>query len=81
MKMFDICNLSSSDEDEAAKLLIDHGAKVNSTNDDGETPLIIAAGNGHHSVLRVLTNHPQTKLHEQVCNTNTCVSVLVLALP
>ena len=60
-----IC-LSSSDEDEAAKLLLDHGARVNSTNKKGATPLIIAAVKGHHSVLRILTNHPQIKLHEQV---------------
>ena len=70
-KLFSICpcNLSSSDEDESAKLLIDRGAKVNPTNDKGATPLIIAAIKGHQSVLRILANHPQIKLHEQVCTT------------
>ena len=57
----------SSDEDEAAKLLIDRGANVNSTNKKGATPLIIAAVKGHHSVLRILANHPNIQLHEQVC--------------
>ena len=60
--------LSPSDEDEAAKLLIDHGAKVNSTNKKGATPLIIAAVKGHYSVLRILAHHPEIKLHEQVCS-------------
>lgn len=58
--------MSSSDEDEAAKLLIDRGAKVNATNKKGATPLIIAAVKGHYSVLRILANHPEIKLHEQV---------------
>lgn len=63
--------LSPSDEDESAKLLIDHGANVNSTNKKGATPLIIAAVKGHYSVLRILANHPEIKLHEQVCNSQT----------
>ena len=63
------CGLSLSDEDEAAKILIDHGAGLNSTNKKGATPLIIAAAKGHHSVLRILANNPQTNLHMQVCST------------
>ena len=59
---------TSSDENEATQLLIDHGAKVNSTNKKGATPLIIAAVKGHHSVLRILANHPQIQLHVQVSN-------------
>jgi ankyrin repeat protein len=54
---------ASSDENEATQLLIDHGAKVNSTNKKGATPLIIAAVKGHHSVLRILAFHPQIQLH------------------
>ena len=60
------CDVRCSDEDEAAKMLLDHGAKINSTNKKGATPLIIAAVKGHYSVLRVLANHRQVKLHEQV---------------
>ena len=60
-----LCILSS-DENEATQLLIDHGAKVNSTNKKGATPLIIAAVKGHHSVLRILAFHPQIQLHVQV---------------
>lgn len=55
-----------SDEDEAAKLLIDVGANVNSKNLKGATPLVIAAVKGHYSVLRLLVNHPSIQLHEQV---------------
>ena len=57
---------SSSDEDEATKLLIDHGAQLNPINKKGATPLIIAAATGNCSVLRILANNPQTRLHEQV---------------
>lgn len=57
---------TSSDENEATQLLIDRGAKVNSTNKKGATPLIIAAVKGHHSVLRILAKHPQIQLHVQV---------------
>lgn len=55
-----------SDEDEVAKLLVDANADVNSRNNKGATPLIIAAVKGHHSVLRLLANHPTIRLHEQV---------------
>ena len=55
-----------SDEDEAAKLLMDAGANVNSRNQKGATPLIIAAVKGHYSVLRLLASHPSILLHEQV---------------
>ena len=62
-------NTHSSDEDEATQLLIDHGANLNSLNKKGATPLIIAAVKGHHSVLRILANHPQIQLHQQVSST------------
>ena len=58
--------LASSDEDESAKLLIDAGANVNSKNHKGATPLIIAAVKGHYSVLRILANHPNILLCDQV---------------
>ena len=69
MEVLICCGLSPSDEDETAKLLIDCGARLNSTNNKGATPLIIAAVSGHHSVLRLLANNPQTNLHAQVCST------------
>ena len=56
-----------SDEDEVANLLVTAKADVNSKNNKGATPLIIAAVKGHHSVLRILANHPAVRLHEQVC--------------
>ena len=55
-----------SDEDEVAQLLVNANADVNSKNNKGATPLIIAAVKGHQSVLRILANHPNIKLHEQV---------------
>ena len=58
-----------SDEDEVAKLLLDRGAKINTLNGKGATPLIIAAVKGHYSVLRILANHPSIQLHEQVGRT------------
>ena len=64
MSILYICH---SDEDEVAHLLVTANADVNSKNNKGATPLIIAAVKGHHSVLRILTNHPTVKLHEQVC--------------
>ena len=65
----------SSDEDEVAKLLLDRGAKINILNGKGVTPLIIAAIKSHYSVLRILANHPDIRIHEQVCrasNDNFC---------
>lgn len=62
-----------SDEDEVAQLLVAANADVDSKNNKGATALIIAAVKGHHSVLRVLTHHPEVNLHEQVCC--TCSSV------
>ena len=55
-----------SDEDEVAQLLIAANADVNSKNNKGATPLIIAAVKGHHSVLRILANNPNTNLQDQV---------------
>jgi ankyrin repeat protein len=63
----DCLPVNSSDEDEVAKLLLDHGAKINVLNGKGATPLIIAAVKGHYSVLRILANHPDIRIHEQVC--------------
>ena len=56
-----------SDEDEVAQLLVAENADVNSKNNKGATALIIAAVKGHHSVLRILANHPAVNLHEPVC--------------
>ena len=49
-----------------AQQLVDANADVNSKNNKGATPLIIAAVKGHHSVLRILANDPNIRLHEQV---------------
>ena len=58
--------LYCSDEDEVAQLLISANADVNSKNNKGATPLIIAAVKGHHSVLRILASNSNIKLQDQV---------------
>ena len=55
-----------------AQQLVDANADVNSKNNKGATPLIIAAVKGHHSVLRILANNLSIRLHEQV----TCIFVM-----
>ena len=65
----------TSDEDEVAQLLIAANVDVNSKNNKGATPLIIAAVKGHHSVLRILANNPNTNLHDQVCTTHIYNSI------
>ena len=60
---------SSRDEDEAAQLLIDHGANVNCTNKKGATPLLISALKGTVSVLKLLLRQPSINIHLQVTRT------------
>ena len=52
----------------AAKILLDHGADVNSRASDmqGSTPLMIAAGVGHDRTLKVLLEHPNVDVHAGV---------------
>lgn len=59
-------SLPLSDEDVAAKILIDAGANLNAKNHKGATPMIIAAVKGHVSVLKLLANHPNIQMTEQV---------------
>ena len=40
------------------RLLLDHGASANETDEDGDTPLHDAALGGHLEVVRVLLKHP-----------------------
>ena len=54
------------DEDEAAALLIDKGAKVNAKNKVGATPINIAAIKGNISALKVFVSHPDIDLSNQV---------------
>ena len=41
---------------EVVKLLLRHGAAVDSRSDDGWSPLTAAAGNGHTAVVEALTS-------------------------
>ena len=58
--------LYCSDENEAAQILINAGSKVNPKNHKEATPTMIAAIKGHTSVLRILVNHPNIQLADQV---------------
>ena len=66
--------LLSSGNIEAAKLLIDAGADVNSKNCENSVPLKLAAVAGHVGMVKYLASHPNIKLHEQVI---IIVSVIV----
>lgn len=57
----------NSDEDEAAKLLCEHNANVNTKNGKGATALFIAAVKGHVSVIKVLLQQPDIDVHLEVC--------------
>ena len=42
---------------EMIQRLLDHGAKVDEENEEGETPLMIASSNGYLDVVRILLEH------------------------
>ena len=51
---------ASFDNLDMAKLLVDHGAKVNGHDPSGDTPLHVAAEHGSLEVLRFLLDHKAT---------------------
>ena len=55
-----------SDQDDAAKLLLDAGADINYKNAVGNFPLKLCTALGNYRVLRLLANHPKVNLHNQV---------------
>ena len=55
-----------SDQDDAAKLLLDAGADINYKNAVGIFPLKLCTTLGNYKVLRLLANHPRVNLHNQV---------------
>ena len=57
--LFSFCR---SGNDEAAKMLLDYGAKPNITNNVGQTPLHIAAEHGFPAVVELLLMMPETNL-------------------
>ena len=60
------CYIFCSNQDEAAKLLLDAGADVNCKNAVGIFPLTLCTALGNYRVLRLLANHPKVNLHNQV---------------
>ena len=55
-----------SDQDDAAKLLLDAGADPNYKNPLGICPLALCTAVGSYRVLRLLAVHPKIDLHNQV---------------
>ena len=55
-----------SDQDDAAKLLLDAGADPNYKNPLGVCPLALCTAAGSYRVLRLLAMHPKIDLHNQV---------------
>jgi ankyrin repeat protein len=61
-----------------AEVLINAGADVNAKGYNGNTPLILAANGGHTGVARLLLNHPNISIHDQVsCSAATYFYVYV----
>ena len=59
-------SLFCSDQDDAAKLLLDAGADPNYKNALGICPLALCTAVGSYRVLRLLAKHPKINLHNQV---------------
>lgn len=49
--------VSNAESARLIKALLDKGVDINSTNNKGETPLMVAAGNKNHSLYRLLLKH------------------------
>jgi ankyrin repeat protein len=76
--LYTILDCINSNEDEAAKLLLDSGANVNSRNERQLTPLMITAVKGHVSTMKILMDHPDIDLTVQDSNGNTPLHMAVL---
>ena len=61
-----------------AEVLINAGADVNARGYNGNTPLILAANGGHAGVARLLLNHPNISIHDQVSSSGTNIAFTVL---
>ena len=59
-------SLTSRNQAEAAQLIIDAGAQVNSLNGRGTTPLMVAATIGTYAVVKVLIDCPRVDLDARV---------------
>ena len=55
-----------SNQDDAAKLLLDAGADVNCKNAVGIFPLTLCTALGNYRVMKLFANHPKVNLHNQV---------------
>ena len=49
--------VSNAESARLIKALLDKGVDINATNNKGETPLMVAAGNKNHSLYRLLLKH------------------------
>ena len=63
MKKVEFCGLCySKGNAEAARILLDSGCNPNALNDLGQSPLHIAAKEGHCAVVQELIKKPETSL-------------------
>jgi ankyrin repeat protein len=58
-----LCLATSQGSEDIMRLLLDHDWDVNEVNEEGRTPLHLAAENGDRSVVQVLIPIPFTLLH------------------
>ena len=66
-----------SDQDDAAKLLLDAGADINYKNAVGNFPLKLCTALGNYRVLRLLANHPKVNLHNQVVSLSSYIQSII----
>ena len=66
-----------SDQDDAAKLLLDAGADINCKNPVGTFPLKLCTTLGNYKVLRLLANHPKVNLHNQVVSLSSYIQWII----
>lgn len=62
------------------KLLIEKGVNIESKNWIGQTPLSLAAGNGHENVVKILLEKGGVNLESKDTNDRTPLSLAVLRL-
>ena len=65
-------------EDDIVKVLIDHGADVNITDDDNWTPLIWAAEQGYLPIVKTLLSAPQIDINAKRINGKTALYLPVI---
>ena len=80
-------NVFYSNFAEGAKILLEHGADINSKDGRHNTATMAAGALGHYDVLKILLDHHLLNIHagvrncEQAVVTTICFSCLELCVP